>query len=119
MLLARQKIISELIYVHNPRDGHQGKRAKMRVEQYRLRISVTDHPHPAVPSEILQLRFELIPEILIFQVVDPPPESDLPVVKYQSRPLGTEVGMIVRTVKHIINTTPFGDRTVKSAHEKI
>ena len=88
----------------------------MRVEEDRLRISVTDHAHAAVAFELFQLRLKFVPEIFIFQVVDPSPEPYLTVIVNQTGALGAEMRMIIRAVEHIINATASGNRTVKATH---
>ena len=88
----------------------------MRVEEDRLRISVTDHAHATVTSEIFQLSLKLVPEIFIFKVVNPSPEPYLSVIVNKTGALGAEMRMIIRTVEHIINATASGNRTVKTTH---
>ena len=54
--------------------GYSCKLAEMRAYYYRLGVSVADNPYPGVPVEVIQVAFELCPEIGILYIVNLPYE---------------------------------------------
>ena len=73
----------------------------MRFHQKRLRIRVADDTDSRGALEFWKLSLELRPEIGRFKAVDAPEESFCCAVGRHSGPAGTEMRVIVRSVKQV------------------
>jgi len=89
----------------------------VRVHDDGLRLHIADHPNTTVGRKTLDIFRELAPEIVVFYAVDRPLKPQPRIVKGHPRPLGPQMGMVVGTIKNIVNTVGFADTPEESAHK--
>ena len=89
----------------------------MGIDDYRLRVSITDYPYAEVTGVLVQVVFKLDSEIGIFQRVDIPCEDTVTVLDRHTAPAGSQVGMIVYSVEEVIFALLGGDDSKNSSHK--
>ncbi len=87
----------------------------MRTDQHGLVIEVADHADPFVTFHIQHIKLEFGPELGILDVVDKPGKPVL-IQNGHTTPLGTEVGVIIRSVEELGDTIFLGDDTKQTTH---
>ena len=70
-------------------DCHDGEASEMGIDDYWLRVSITDYPYTEVTGVLVQVVFKLDSEIGIFQRVDIPCEDTVTVVDRHTAPAGS------------------------------
>ena len=89
----------------------------MWIDHYRLRVGIAYDPDACVATEFSEIRFELGPEIGIFQIVNWP--AELPVGSIESSHTGTactQMRIIVRTVEKIGHAALSAYRSKETTH---
>ncbi len=106
----------QLFGVLNDAHGRDGVQPQMGAHQQGLGIRIADAADARPPVERGKILLELGAEGGVFNVVDLPVETLLPIVDGHAAPASAQVGVVVRAEEHIQHHVPLGNRTKKTAH---
>ncbi|MPN12233.1 hypothetical protein SDC9_159545 [bioreactor metagenome] len=88
----------------------------MRINHYRLCLSITYHPNAAVSRKILDIILEFVSEIAVLKAVYCPLKAFLFVEIGKACPFCSQMGMIICPIKYITDTIGLGYASKKAAH---
>ena len=88
----------------------------MGVDQHRLRVGVADDAYAGISDEFLQFVLETASEISVFQVMDAAEKAAVFLVSFQSGPFGSQMAVVVGTVKKVHSTRLLANDSAKSSH---
>ena len=91
--------------------------SQMGIDDYGLRVSITDHPDAEVTGVFVQVILEFYPEVGILQRVDIPCEDTVTVVDRHAAPACSQMRMIVYSVEEVVSALLCGDDSEYSSHK--
>jgi hypothetical protein len=113
-----QCFLGKFCDVVNFTDGHNAKCTQMRSDNQGLIIMVADDPDTHVAVQLWKIRFKFGPEIIPFDIVNGALDF-LGVFHRQSASFCAEMGMIIGSIKQVVDTIFFRYTAEQATHKHL